>query len=92
MSPSIAPAARASPRTSSASCSRPRPACCCRSCDWPPAGPPGRAQVNTLRLELLEIGVQVIASVRRIVLRLPAAFPFRDGWRTLALHSGASPG
>lgn len=51
-----------------------------------------RAQVNTLRLELLKIGVQVIASVRRIVLRLPAAFPFRDGWRLLALRSGASPG
>jgi hypothetical protein len=46
----------------------------------------------TLRLELLKIGVQVIASVRRIVLRLPQAFPFRDGWRALALRSGASPG
>lgn len=51
-----------------------------------------RAQVATLRLELLKVGVQVIASVRRIVLRLPAAFPFRDGWRALALRSGASPG
>ena len=28
-----------------------------------------RAQVNTLRLQLLKIGVQVIASVRRLVLR-----------------------
>jgi hypothetical protein len=51
-----------------------------------------RAQVNTLRLELLKIGVQVIASVRRLVLRLPAAFPYRDGWRALALRSGAVPG
>ena len=51
-----------------------------------------RAQVATLRLELLKIGVQVIASVRRLVLRLPAAFPFRDGWRRIALQSGASPG
>jgi hypothetical protein len=51
-----------------------------------------RAQVATLRLELLKIGVQVIASVRRIVLRLPEAFPFRDGWYALALKSGASPG
>lgn len=50
-----------------------------------------RAQVATLRLELLKIGVQVIASVRRLVLRLPAAFPYRDGWRTIALRSGASP-
>ena len=51
-----------------------------------------RAQVATLRLELLKIGVQVIASVRRLVLRLPAAFPYRDGWRALALRSGAVPG
>jgi len=51
-----------------------------------------RAQVATLRLELLKIGVQVIASVRRLVLRLPAAFPYRDGWRAIALRCGASPG
>ncbi len=49
-----------------------------------------RAQVSTLRLELLKIGVQVIASTRRLVLRLPAAFPYRDGWRALALRSGAT--
>ena len=48
-----------------------------------------RAQVATLRLDLLKIGVQIIASVRRLVLRLPAAFPYRDGWRTIALKSGA---
>lgn len=51
-----------------------------------------RAQVATLRLELLKLGVQVLASVRRLVLRLPAAFPYRDGWRRIALLSGASPG
>jgi hypothetical protein len=51
-----------------------------------------RAQVATLRLELLKIGVQVLASVRRLVLRLPQAFPFRDGWLRIALHSGATPG
>ncbi len=51
-----------------------------------------RAQVATLRLELLKIGVQVIASVRRLVLRLPAAFPYRDGWQAIALSLGASPG
>ena len=51
-----------------------------------------RAQVATLRLELLKIGVQVVASVRRLVLRLPAAFPYRDGWRAIALKSGAVPG
>ena len=43
-----------------------------------------RAQVATLRLELLKIGVQLIASMRRLVFRLPAAFPFRDGWRRIA--------
>ena len=51
-----------------------------------------RAQVATLRLELLKIGVQIIASVRRLVLRLPAAFPYRDGWSQIALNSGATPG
>jgi hypothetical protein len=51
-----------------------------------------RAQVATLRLELLKIGVQVVGSVRRLVLRLPAAFPFRDGWCRVALQSGATPG
>jgi hypothetical protein len=51
-----------------------------------------QAQVATLRLELLKISVQVIASVRRLVLRLPAAFPYRAGWRAIALRSGASPG
>jgi hypothetical protein len=48
--------------------------------------------VNTLRLERLKIGVQVITSVRRLVLRLPATFPYRDGWRAVALRSGAVPG
>ena len=51
-----------------------------------------RAQVSTLRLGLLKIGVQVTASVRRLVLRLPAAFPYRDDWCALALKSGAEPG
>jgi hypothetical protein len=51
-----------------------------------------RAQVATLRLDLLKIGVQVIASVRRLLLRLPSAFPYRDGWRTIALRSGAISG
>ena len=33
---------------------------------------------------------QVIASARRLVLRLPATFPYRDAWRALALRSGAA--
>ena len=48
-----------------------------------------RAQVATLRLELLKIGVQVVASVRRLVLHLPTAFPYRDGWLAIALRSSA---
>src|SRR5881397_2485928 len=48
-----------------------------------------RAQVHTLRLELLKIGAQVIGSVRRLVLRLPATFPYRDGWRSIAVALGA---
>jgi DDE family transposase len=48
-----------------------------------------RAQVNTLRLELLKIGAQVIGSVRRLVLRLPATFPYREGWRSIAVALGA---
>lgn len=51
-----------------------------------------RAQVSTLRLELLKIGAQVITSVRRLVLRLPAAFPYRDEWCALAVRNGAVPG
>ena len=58
----------------------------CRGTAW------ARAQVATLRLELLKIGVQVVASVRRLVLRLPEALPYREGWRRIALQSGASPG
>jgi hypothetical protein len=58
----------------------------CRGTAW------ARAQVATLRLELLKIGVQVVASVRRLLLRLPETFPFRDGWRRIALQSGAAPG
>jgi len=48
-----------------------------------------RAQVNTLRLELLKIGAQVIGSVRRLVVRLPATFPYREGWRSIAVALGA---
>ena len=48
-----------------------------------------RAQVSTLRLELLKIGAQVIGSVRRLVLRLPETFPYRKGWRSIAIALGA---
>ena len=51
-----------------------------------------RAQVSTLRERLLKIGVRVVASVRRIVLHLPAAFPFQDAWLRVACQLGARPG
>jgi len=51
-----------------------------------------RAQVATLREQVLKLGVQVAVSVRRIVLHLPEAFPFRDDWQRLALALGARAG
>jgi hypothetical protein len=51
-----------------------------------------RAQVSTLREQVLKLGVQVVVSVRRLVLHLPAAFPFRDDWQRLALALGARAG
>jgi hypothetical protein len=51
-----------------------------------------RAQVSTLREHFLKLGVQVIVTVRRIVLHLPQAFPYRDSFRRLALSLGAQTG
>jgi len=51
-----------------------------------------RAQVSTLREQVLKLGAQVVVSVRRLVLHLPAAFPFRDDWYRLALALGARAG
>lgn len=50
-----------------------------------------RAQVNTLRLRLLKLGVLVESSVRRIVLHLPTNTPFADDWRRIACSVGAVP-
>ena len=44
----------------------------------------GAAQVWTLRERLVKIGVWVERSVRRIVLHLPQAFPWREPWCQLA--------
>jgi Transposase DDE domain group 1 len=44
----------------------------------------GPGQVWTLRERLLKVAVWVERSVRRIVLHLPQAFPWRDAWRDLA--------
>ena len=49
-----------------------------------------RAQVSTLRARLIKIGVQVVASVRRLVLHLPQAFADAATWTTIARRLGAT--
>jgi hypothetical protein len=51
-----------------------------------------RAQVWTMRERLLKLGARVLASVRRVVLHLPASFPFLDVFRQVAHALGATPG
>ena len=51
-----------------------------------------RAQVPWLRDRLLKLGVQVVRSVRRIVLRLPRATPDIATWRQIAFALGARAG
>jgi hypothetical protein len=46
----------------------------------------------TLRERLLKLGARVVVSVRRMVLHLPASFPFLPAFRQVALALGASPG
>jgi len=51
-----------------------------------------RAQVGMLRERLLKLGARVLVSVRRIVVHLPASFPFRPVFRHVALALGAATG
>jgi hypothetical protein len=51
-----------------------------------------RAQVWTLRERLLKLGARVVVSVRRMVLHMPASFPFLPAFQKVALALGASPG
>jgi hypothetical protein len=51
-----------------------------------------RAQVWTLRERLLKLGARVLVSVRRVVVHLPASFPYLTAFRRVALGFGASPG
>jgi len=51
-----------------------------------------RAQVWILRERLLKLGARVLVSVRRVVVHLPASFPFLDTFRQVALAFGASTG
>jgi len=48
-------------------------------------------QVHTMRERLLKIGVRVVESVRRVVLHLAAACPWRDLWCRTARRLGAAP-
>lgn len=50
-----------------------------------------RAQVSTLRLRLLKLGVWIESSVRRIVLHLPTSTAYADDWRRIAMSVGAVP-
>jgi hypothetical protein len=49
------------------------------------------AQITTLRERLLKLGVWLERSVRRLVLHVPAAFPWRREWCALASALGATP-
>jgi hypothetical protein len=51
-----------------------------------------RAQVGTLRLELLKLGARVVRSVRRIVIHLPRSCGASTEWRRIALSLGAVAG
>jgi Transposase DDE domain group 1 len=48
-----------------------------------------RTQVSNLREHFVKLGVQLVASVRRIVLHLPRSFPHLDSFCRLALSLGA---
>ncbi len=51
-----------------------------------------RAQVSTLRERLLKVGVWIEVTVRRIVLHLPASYPFKHDWGRIAVALGARVG
>ena len=51
-----------------------------------------RAQVGTLRERLLKLGARVLVSVRRVVVHLPASFPFHPAFRRVALALDAATG
>ena len=51
-----------------------------------------RAQVCMLRERLLKLGARVLVSVRRVVVHLPASFPFLPTFRRVALALSAATG
>lgn len=50
-----------------------------------------RAQVSTLREQLLKLGAWLQSSARRLVLHLPASFSHRRDWQIIANALGAAP-
>jgi hypothetical protein len=48
-------------------------------------------QITTLRDRLVKLGVWLERSVRRVVVHVPAAFPWRREWGQLAIALGATP-
>lgn len=51
----------------------------------------GKAQFDTLRLRLLKVAALVCQSLRRILIRLPKAFPFANVFRDLATRLDLAP-
>jgi Transposase DDE domain group 1 len=51
-----------------------------------------RAQAWTLRERLLKLGAQVVVSVRRVVIHLPASFAYLASFRQIARSFGAPSG
>jgi hypothetical protein len=54
------------------------------------AGKHARATTATLRTRIINIPARVVISARRITLRLPAAWPWKDAWTTL-FHATIGP-
>ena len=51
-----------------------------------------RSQVCILRERLLKLGARVMVSVRRVVVHLPASFPFQPAFAHIAMSFGAQSG
>ena len=51
-----------------------------------------RAQAWTIRERLLKLGARVVSSVRRLVIHLPKAFPWKVEFQKVALALGATAG
>jgi Transposase DDE domain group 1 len=46
--------------------------------------------MDTLRLRLLKVAVQVVSSVRRVLVRLPRSFPLAEPFAAVAKALGAT--